>query len=91
MGDLSHLLPTIQPYATGCVGTVHGADFIVQDYETAVTAPATAMAMTVVDLLVEGGEAQRVIDGFTPALSKEAYLMLQRGFNRQLLFDGAAI
>jgi hypothetical protein len=70
---------------------MHGADFIVQDYETAVTAPATAMAMTVVDLLVEGGEAQRVIDGFTPALSKEAYLTLQRGFNRQLLFDGTAI
>lgn len=91
MGDLSHLLPTIQPYATGCVGTVHGADFIVEDYETAVTAPATAMAMTVVDLLVEGGDAQQVIDGFTPALSKEAYLTLQRGFNRQHLFDGAAI
>ena len=91
MGDLSHLLPTIQPYATGCVGTVHGADFIVEDYETAVTAPAAAMAMTVVDLLAEGGEADRVINGFTPALSKEAYLALQRGFNRQITFDGAAI
>ena len=91
MGDLSHLLPTIQPYATGCVGTVHGADFIVEDYETAVTAAAAAMATTVVDLLAEGGEAKRVIDGFTPALSKEAYLALQRGFNRQVTFDGAAI
>ena len=91
MGDLSHLLPTIQPYATGCVGTVHGADFIVEDYETAVTAPAAAMATTVVDLLAEDGEAKRVIDGFTPALSKEAYLALQRGFNRQVMFDGAAI
>lgn len=45
------------------------------------------MAMTVVDLLGDDGEAQRVVDGFTPALSKEAYLELQRGFNRRVTYE----
>jgi amidohydrolase len=90
MGDLAHLMPTIQPYATGCTGTVHGADFLVQDYGEAVTNPAAAMAMTVVDLLADGGDAGRVLAGFTAPLSKDAYLALQRGFNRRELYDGGA-
>lgn len=90
MGDLTHLLPTIQPYATGCTGTVHGADFLVQDYQAAVANPAAAMALTVIDLLAEGGEAPSVIDNFQPALTKDAYLALQRSFNRRQLFDGGA-
>ncbi len=90
MGDLTHLLPTIQPYATGCTGTVHGADFLVQDYQAAVANPAAAMALTVIDLLAEGGEARSVIDNFQPALTKDAYLALQRSFNRRQLFDGGA-
>jgi amidohydrolase len=87
MGDLSHLMPTIQPYATGCTGTVHGADFMVEDYGLAVTNPAAAMALTVVDLLADGGSAKGVIDGFTPLLTKGAYLALQRGFNRRVLYE----
>jgi amidohydrolase len=90
MGDLSHLLPTIQPYATGCIGAVHGSDFVVNDYEAAVTNPAAAMALTVIDLLADGGEARHVIDSFRAPLTKGAYLALQRGFNRQELYDGAA-
>lgn len=90
MGDLSHLLPTIQPYATGCIGAVHGSDFVVNDYEAAVTNPAAAMALTVIDLLADGGEARHVIDSFHAPLTKGAYLALQRGFNRQELYDGAA-
>lgn len=87
MGDLSHIMPTIQPNAKGAKGIVHGADFLITDYDLAVTSPAAAMAMTVVDLLGEDGEAQRIVDGFTPALSKEAYLELQRGFNRRVTYE----
>lgn len=89
MGDLTHLLPTIQPYATGCTGTVHGADFLVEDYQAAVANPAAAMALTVVDLLAEGGDAPAVINSFQAPLTKDAYLALQRGFNRRQLYDGA--
>lgn len=90
MGDLAHLMPTIQPYATGCTGTVHGADFLVEDYDAAVANPAAAMAMTVVDLLAEGGRAASVLEAFEAPLSKDAYLALQRGFNRRELFNGGA-
>jgi hypothetical protein len=48
------------------------------------------MAMTVVDLLADGGDAGRVLAGFTAPLSKDAYLALQRGFNRRELYDGGA-
>ena len=90
MGDLAHLMPTIQPYATGCTGTVHGADFLVEDYDAAVANPAAAMALTVVDLLAEGGHAASMLEAFEAPLSKDAYLALQRGFNRRELFDGGA-
>jgi metal-dependent amidase/aminoacylase/carboxypeptidase family protein len=90
MGDLSHMMPTVQPYAKGAVGIVHGADFMIEDYEAAVANPAAMMALTVVDLLAEGGDARRVIDGFQPLLTKEAYLALQRGFNRHVRYDESA-
>lgn len=89
MGDLTHLLPTIQPYATGCTGTVHGADFIVQDYQTAVVDPACSMALTALDLLTEEAKGSQLARNFHPILTKNAYLELQRGFNRHNIFDGA--
>ncbi len=89
MGDLTHLLPTIQPYATGCTGTVHGADFLVQDYQTAVVDPACSMALTAIDLLSKDALGSRMVDNFQPILTKDAYLELQRGFNRHIIYDGA--
>jgi hypothetical protein len=75
MGDLSHLIPTIQPYSGGIRGLVHAADFEVADYEAAVIYPAQVMAMTVIDLLYGGAEeAQRVMREFKPAMTVEGYL-----------------
>ncbi len=75
MGDLSHLIPTIQPYSGGVKGNVHAADFEVTDYEAAVIYPAKVMALTAVDLLYGNGEgAKRVIDRFQPAMKIEEYL-----------------
>jgi hypothetical protein len=77
MGDLSHLIPTIQPYSGGIRGLVHAADFEVADYGAAVIYPAQVMAMTVIDLLYgEAGEAQRVIREFKPAMTADEYLRL---------------
>ncbi|MEX2598842.1 MAG: peptidase dimerization domain-containing protein, partial [Dehalococcoidia bacterium] len=87
MGDLSHIMPTIQPYARGATGTIHGADFVVEDYGQAVTNPAVATAMTVIDLLGSGGNARGIIDGFTPLLSKDDYLALQRNLNRRERYE----
>jgi hypothetical protein len=75
MGDLSYLIPTIQPYSGGIRGSVHAADFEVVDFEAAVIYPAKVMAMTVIDLLFGGAEAaQRVIGGFTPEMTADQYL-----------------
>ena len=87
MGDLSHIMPTIQPYARGAVGTPHGADFVINDYEMAVTNPAAATALTVFDLLRQEGHGTRIVEKFQPLLSKESYLELQRGFSRTVAYQ----
>ena len=46
VGDLAHLIPTIQPYAGGIEGLLHSSEFKVSDYDTAVIYPAKVMAMT---------------------------------------------
>ncbi|MCX5919598.1 MAG: peptidase dimerization domain-containing protein, partial [Deltaproteobacteria bacterium] len=75
MGDLSYLIPTIQPYSGGIRGNVHAADFEVADYEAAVIYPAKVMAMTVIDLLFGGAEeARRVIGEFKPEMTTDEYL-----------------
>jgi len=75
MGDLSYLIPTIQPYSGGIRGNVHAADFEVADYEAAVIYPAKVMAMTVIDLLFgEAEEAKRVIREFKPEMTTDEYL-----------------
>ena len=59
MGDVSHLMPVIHPYVGGAVGTGHGDDYLIVDWENAVLTAAKAMAFTVVDLLSEGGRRGR--------------------------------
>jgi amidohydrolase len=79
MGDMSYLMPTIQPYAAGSTGRGHSEDYMVTDYELAVINPAKAMAMTVVDLLHDGARgATNVLDNFVPEMTKETYLATMR-------------
>jgi metal-dependent amidase/aminoacylase/carboxypeptidase family protein len=79
MGDISHIMPTVHPYAGGAVGEGHGANYRIQDHRLAVLNPAKAMAMTVIDLLADGAaEAQRVKAEFKPPLSKAEYLAYLR-------------
>ena len=80
MGDISHILPSVHPYAGGAAGAGHGADYRIEDYARVVQNPAKAMAMTVIDLLTDGArEAKRVQAEFTPHMSRQEYLdYLQR-------------
>ncbi len=82
MGDLTQIMPGIHPYVGGAVGrSNHAEDMIVDDYNLAVLDAGKAMAMTVVDLLAgDASEAKKVIAEHRPALTKEAYLTLQRSF-----------
>src|SRR5919202_4947341 len=79
MGDISHILPTVHPYAGGATGAGHGADYRIEDYTRAVLNPAKALAMTVIDLLADGArEAKRVKAEFKPRMSKDDYLAYLR-------------
>ena len=75
VGDLAHLIPTIQPYAGGIQGLLHSSAFKVNDYDSAVIYPAKVMAMTAVDLLYgDAGQAAQVLKNFKPAMTVEGYL-----------------
>jgi metal-dependent amidase/aminoacylase/carboxypeptidase family protein len=87
MGDLSHILPTVHPYAGGATGAGHGADYRIVDYTRAVTNPAKALAMTVVDLLADGAqEAKRVKSEFQLRMTKDEYLAYLRRLSTKQLY-----
>jgi metal-dependent amidase/aminoacylase/carboxypeptidase family protein len=92
MGDLSHLMPTIQPYAAGARGQGHGSDWGVADPYVHYVLPAKLMALTVVDLLADGArEARALLDGYRPRLTKAEYLAFMRRMFSEQTFDGASI
>jgi hypothetical protein len=89
MGDISHIMPAIHPYAGGAGGTGHGDDYIIQDYNLAVLNPAKAMAMTVIDLLAEdAARAKEVLSGYKPHMTKQEYLSFMDGLMKEELFEG---
>ena len=78
MGDLSQIMPVVHPYTGAAIGTGHGTDYIINDYEQAVINPAKAMAMMVVDLLTgDAAKAKEVLAESPPAMTKDQYLALQ--------------
>jgi len=80
MGDITHLIPGIHPAGGGYAGMIHNESFEVVDDNMAYVEPAKALAMTVVDLLSNDASlARQVIDEFTPALTKDAYLTYLSG------------
>lgn len=75
MGDISQIMPAIHPYAASATGKAHGNDYVVQDYDLAVTTAGKAMAMTIVDLLFDGArQANRIKKNFKASMSRQDYL-----------------
>jgi len=75
MGDVSLIMPAIHPYAAGATGTIHGIDYLIQDYQLAVINPTKVMAMTVVDLLADGATtAREILSRSKPRMTKQEYL-----------------
>lgn len=75
MGDLSMLIPVIQPTMGGYIGAAHSEEFRICDEEMAYIIPAKVLAMTLVDLLwEEGRELKKIKDNFTPEMTKEQYI-----------------
>jgi amidohydrolase len=88
MGDLGLIKPVLHPWATGAAGAGHGADYRLVDLDLAVMNPARAMAMTVVDLLVDGAQgAREVLDNYTPRFTRDSYLSFLRGLSNTQLYE----
>ena len=68
IGDLSHIIPCIQPTVGGFTGELHSKEFQVADPYTAYVLPAKMMALTVVRLLADGGRGIQEVKAGTERL-----------------------
>lgn len=81
IGDLSAMMPVIQPTMGGFKGQAHSREFGIVDEEAAYILPAKAMAMSVVDLLYNGAiTGMRIKEQFVPQFSKDGYLKVWKEF-----------
>lgn len=75
IGDLSHLIPCIQPTFGGFTGALHSREFAIADRRLAYLDAARLLAMTAADLLYGGAaRAREICSGFRPRFTKEEYL-----------------
>jgi len=75
VGDLSSIIPVIQPTLGGFIGAAHSKDFKIVDEDAAYIIPAKTMAMTIVDLLWDSAnEGKNIKARYTPLFTKEKYL-----------------
>ena len=80
IGDVSHLIPAIQPMVGGFSGQLHAKDFCASDDYTAYVLPAKIMALTAFRLLENNAEKGREIkNNFSPTMTKEEYIKLLEG------------
>lgn len=74
-GDISAIMPAIEPTIYGATGTGHGSDYMMTDKEMCYTIPAELMAMTVIDLLWDdAANARRIMKSFKPEIKKQDYV-----------------
>ena len=67
MGDVSLIVPAIHPYIGGAIGTSHGADYYINDPETACVTSAKLQIMLLEALLKNGAErGKKIIAEFKP-------------------------
>ena len=91
-GDLSQIMPVLHPAMTGASGSAHGTDWLITDPDSAYLAPAKTLAMMAIDLLYgDAAEARRIKEKSKPAMTREAYLELQKKFFQLEVYDGATI
>jgi amidohydrolase len=89
MGDVSHIMPAIHPYAGGATGTSHGSDFLIQDYEVAVLNPAKVMAMIVIDLLADdAAKGKDILSSSKPDMTKKEYLAFMDSLRKEEEYQG---
>jgi amidohydrolase len=92
LGDVSHIMPAMCPQISGFAGSIHGSNWRITDPYRAYILPAKLMAMAVIDLLAaEASGARRILDRYTPAMTKDEYLTFMRRNSHVEDFDGAKV
>ena len=76
MGDISQVLPSIQPQMGGFTGSLHSKEFGPTDETAAYLEPAKVMACTIIDLLWDDAKMAKEICAEPSPLTKEAYFKL---------------
>ena len=76
MGDISSIMPTVQPHASGSIGIGHGNNYYVADKKLGCLYPAECLVLTAAKLLSDDAAlAKKVIAENKPYFkSKEEYL-----------------
>lgn len=73
IGDLGLFVPTIQFGYGGVGGVIHGKNMFIEDEERLYIESAKVTAMTVIDLLQHPDKTKRILESFTPQMTKEEY------------------
>lgn len=80
MGDISSIMPAVQPSIGGFTGGLHSKDFEIKDEDAAIMLPAKLMALTAAQLLFDNAKgAKAVKDNFKPYFTKQQYLKYLEG------------
>lgn len=80
LGDISHLMPTLQPFIKAGQGNLHTEAFTISDPRLAYIESAKGLALTAVDLLYDGARQGLAIkEGYRAKYTKEEYLKLWEG------------
>ncbi len=75
IGDLSRIMPCVQPYMPGASGTLHGIDFEFENPELAVIG-AAKLQLKMIEILLENGasRAKEIISNYKPEfVNREEY------------------
>ncbi len=84
-GDLSQIMPTLLSVHGGVSGALHTKDFRLDDPELAYVMPAKAIALTIVDLLVDGADkGHQIMKNFQPQMTKKQYFEFQKEMSREI-------
>lgn len=92
MGDLSSIMPVVQPYAAGSYGKAHGNDYRIENVDAACVDSAR-WQLAMLQLLLENNAARAysILENFTPMFTKEeflAHLDSQNCSGDRICYDG---
>ena len=80
IGDLSQIIPVIQPSMGGFMGNLHSVEFSICNKNIAYILPAEIMATTAAELLFNDGEkAAMILKKFKPKMNKTQYISYLKG------------